>query len=161
MYTSLFSLLTLSFIRNIRELMRVKIAVIFIGTIKRHSADLTMRRNDIILIKLSKPFDILMLRIHKRSKDQKLILNKGWFMHFKVGQPYITCAVMLLVLCNAMAWKERPLCSVDSEPFVTCQLFLFSPNPCVFILPLDSPKWHFKMRFVFVFVSLLIPTYLK
>ena len=55
--------------------------------------NLMMGKNDIIYTKLLKPFDILKLRIHKRSKDQKLIPHKGWFMHFKAGQPYITCTV--------------------------------------------------------------------
>lgn len=51
--------------------------------------NLTMKKNYITLSKLLKLFDILKLRIYKRLKDQKLIRNKGWFMHFKAGQPYI------------------------------------------------------------------------
>lgn len=69
-------------------------------------------KNDIISIKLLKHFDILKLRIHKRSKDQKLILNKGWLMHLKAGQLYVTL-LWPLKAASAVGLvfpEEQPLC---------------------------------------------------
>lgn len=70
-----------------------------------------MMKNDIISMKLLKHFDILKLRIHKRSKDQKLILNKGWLMHLKAGQLYVTL-LWPLKAASAVGLvfpEERPL----------------------------------------------------
>lgn len=70
-----------------------------------------MIKNDIISMKLLKHFDILKLRIHKRSKDQKLILNKGWLMHLKAGQLYVTL-LWPLKAASAVGLvfpEERPL----------------------------------------------------
>lgn len=113
--------------------------------------NLTMRRNDVILIKLLKLFDILMLRISKRSKDQKLILNKGWFMHFKASQLNMFCDhVRLCMLCTEMVSKEKSLCLVNVEALLTWSFLIVSPTPCGLLLPLDSPKMTL-FRFVFLF----------
>ena len=106
------------------------------------------------MIKLLKLFDILMLRMSKRSKDQKLILNKGWLTHFKASQLNRFCDhVRLCMLCTELVSKEKALCLVNVEALLTCSRLVVSPTPCGLLLPLDSPKMTL-FRFVFLFGTL-------